>query len=150
MIIDKIENAYLYSTINPLLAEGLKFIAENNFNQIEPGKFSLKDDLLYAMVNEYDTKPAEQCKPETHKKYTDIQFMVSGEELIGFTTLTTQQPSEPYKEEKDVMFFQEEVDVFKLKAGDFAIFFPDDIHQPGIMVNDPAKVKKVVVKVAVH
>jgi YhcH/YjgK/YiaL family protein len=150
MIIDKIENAYLYAPINPLLAEGLKFIAENNFNQIEPGKFFLKDDLLYAMVSEYETKPAEQCKPETHKKYTDIQFIVSGEEKIGFITYAGQEPSEAYNAEKDVMFFDLETTRFTLKAGYFAIFFPDDIHQPCVMVDAPAKVKKVVVKVAIH
>lgn len=150
MIVDKIQNAYLYSPINPLLAEGLKFIAENNFSETEPGKFYLKDTLIYAMVNEYETKPASECKPEAHRKYTDIQFIVSGEETIGFQTLTGQEPTEPYNTEKDVEFFKEEGSFFTLREGYFAIFFPDDIHQPCIMVNAPAPVKKVVVKVAIH
>jgi YhcH/YjgK/YiaL family protein len=150
MILDKIENAYLYSSINPLLAEGLKFITENDFSTVEPGKFYLKDDLLYAMINEYETKPAKECKPEAHKKYTDIQFIVSGEELIGFQTLGEQLPSEPYNEEKDVAFFNEGGSLFSLKQGFFAIFFPDDIHQPCIMIDEPARIRKVVVKVAIH
>jgi YhcH/YjgK/YiaL family protein len=150
MIIDKIENASLYSSIHPLIAEGLKFITENDFSTIDPCKFQLKDDLLYAMVNEYETKPASACKPEAHKKYSDIQFMVSGVEKIGFTTYTGQQPSEAYNIEKDVQFFQVATDVFSLKAGYFAIFFPNDIHQPCIMNDSPSTVKKVVVKVAVR
>jgi YhcH/YjgK/YiaL family protein len=150
MILDKIENAYLYSTINPLLAEGFKFITENDFRHVEPGKFFLKENLLYAMVNEYDTKPAADCKPEAHRIYTDIQFIVSGKELIGFQTLNGQEPTELYIKEKDVEFFSEGGSLFTLEEGYFAIFFPDDIHQPCIMIDSPAHVKKVVIKVAFH
>ena len=149
MILDKIENAGLYNGLSPLIDEGLKFITENDFRQIEPGKFYLKDTLLYAMVNEYMTKPANECKPEAHRKYIDIQFLVSGEEKIGFGTYYQQQPSEEYNPEKDIVFFQEELPCFNIKEGQFAIFFPDDVHQPGIAVNDLSNVKKVVVKVAV-
>jgi YhcH/YjgK/YiaL family protein len=149
MILDKIENADLYKAINPLLAEGLKFIVENNFTQIEAGKFFLKDQLLYAMINDYDTKPMEQCKLEAHRKYIDIQFMVSGEEQIGITTSQNQKPSEEYNSEKDIVFYEDEVSLFTLKEGHFAIFFPDDLHQPCIMVDEALPVRKVVVKVAV-
>jgi YhcH/YjgK/YiaL family protein len=149
MILDKIENAGLYKTINPLLAEGLKFIVENDFSQIEPGKFFLKDQLLYAMINDYETKPKEQCKLEAHRKYIDIQFIVSGEEQIGYTSLRNQKPIEEYNPEKDVVFFEDEISLFKLTKGNFAIFFPDDLHQPGIISRNVANVRKVVVKVAV-
>jgi len=149
MILDKIENAYLYSTISPLLAEGLKFLSENDFNTIETGKFFLKDQLLYAMVNEYSTKPMDQCKLEAHKNYIDIQFMVSGEEQMGYAPLIDQKPSEEYNPEKDVVFYEDEVSLFTLRKGHFAIFFPDDLHQPCIMVNKALPVRKVVVKVAV-
>jgi YhcH/YjgK/YiaL family protein len=149
MILDKIENADLYKAINPLLAEGLKFLVENNFSQIEPGKFFLKDQLLYAMINEYGTKPIKNCKLEAHRKYIDIQFMVSGEEKMGYAPLNDQKPSEEYNPEKDVVFYEDEVSLFTLREGHFAIFFPGDLHQPCIMLNEVLPVRKVVVKVAV-
>jgi len=34
-----------------------------------------------------------------------------------------------------------------LKEGDFAIFLPEDAHMPGAAFKEPAKVKKIVVKV---
>lgn len=34
-----------------------------------------------------------------------------------------------------------------LKGGDYLVLFPEDIHRPGLMVEEPAKIKKVVVKV---
>jgi YhcH/YjgK/YiaL family protein len=149
MILDKIENAYLYSAISPLLAEGLKFLSENDFTAIEPGKFFLKDKLLYAMVNEYSTKSIDQCRLEAHRKYIDIQFMVSGEEQMGYTPLIDQKPLEEYNPEKDVIFYEDEVSLFTVREGHFAIFFPDDLHQPCIMLNEISPVRKVVVKVAV-
>ncbi|MCF8357930.1 MAG: YhcH/YjgK/YiaL family protein [Prolixibacteraceae bacterium] len=149
MILDKIENIEQYKGLAPLLDEGLKFISENDFKTIEPGKFFLKDTLLYASINEYETKPMSECKLEGHRKYIDIQYMVSGSELIGFTSLSNQQPSESYNEGKDVVFFREEAPLFPFTKGQFAVFFPDDLHQPGILNQKKEKVRKVVVKVAV-
>ncbi|HPR31823.1 MAG TPA: YhcH/YjgK/YiaL family protein [Prolixibacteraceae bacterium] len=149
MILDKVENVALYTGISPLLDEGLKFISENDFSAIEPGKYFLKDQLLYAMVNEYTTRAAGECKLEAHQKYIDIQFMVAGKEQIGYTSLRDQESSEAYNPEKDVVFFTEKVDLLTLDEGRFAIFFPDDLHQPGIQAPLPEKVRKVVVKVAV-
>ena len=55
-------------------------------------------------------------------------------------------------EEKDVAFYKniENASKLVLKDGDFAIFFPEDAHKPCCALNnEPSKVKKVVVKVAV-
>jgi len=147
MIVDKIENAHIYFSINSLLGKGLRYILAQNFDEVQPGKTVLEGESLFAMVNEYDTKPAEQCKPEAHRRYTDIQFMVSGEEKIGFTPYNGQTPMEEFNTENDIMFFNLETDQFTFKTGYFAVFFPHDIHQPGIMVDAPSKVRKVVVKV---
>lgn len=149
MILDKIENAERYKGINELLYEGLKFLSENDFKETETGKFYLKDDLLYAMVNEYETKSENECKLESHKKYIDIQFIVKGEENIGHITYKGQVPTVPYNSEKDITFFDGEVNMLTLREGMFAIFYPDDLHQPGIEVEEKAMVKKVVVKVRV-
>lgn len=150
MILDKIENMQQYNGLSNLLNEGLKFIAETDFSNFEPGKVLLKDDLLFATVSEYATKPAAECKLEAHRKYIDIQFIVSGEENIGFSTLAGQTPSVPYNTEKDIVFFNEEVAYFTLTPGTFAIFFPSDLHQPCVAVDGALNVKKVVVKVAVQ
>jgi len=150
MILDKIENIQQYNGLSDLLNEGLKFVAETDFAKIEPGKIVLNDNLLFATVSEYATKPAADCKLEAHKKYIDIQFIVSGEEKIGFTTLAGQTPSVPYNPEKDIVFFKEEVTYYTLTPGTFAIFFPSDLHQPCVAATVPSNVKKVVVKVAVQ
>ena len=50
------------------------------------------------------------------------------------------------------MFYADKEDASTLvaKSGDFAIFFPNDIHKPGMTFGDtPSEVKKIVVKVRV-
>lgn len=75
--------------------------------------------------------------------------MISGNERIGIAELENQIPSEEYSEENDVMFFKTEYDLISLKEKMFAIFFPHDIHMPGIIFDKEEEVKKVVMKIKV-
>ena len=54
------------------------------------------------------------------------------------------------KEEGDIYFYDDVGDESFLIAtkGCYNIFFPNDIHRPGCMVDHPGKVRKVVVKVS--
>ena len=50
--------------------------------------------------------------------------------------------------EDDVYFFDAEGDPFVVHTGQFAVFTPQDAHRPGMAVDGPAPIKKVVVKLA--
>lgn len=149
MILDRIENASLYAGLSERLKVGLDYISQTDFSNVPAGKYEIDGKMVYAMVNEYESKPASECKLESHIKYIDIQVILQGEEQVGFVVKTNQQPTIEYNPEKDVMFFQEEVFNFPFTVGDFAIFYPTDLHQPGIQLNGVSKVRKVVVKVAI-
>lgn len=150
MVIDKIQNSRLYTSLNSNLAFAFDYIHNTNLNLLENGKYPIKGDDVFAIVMEYNTKSSSACKLEAHKKYIDVQYVIDGVELINITTLKNQIPSSPYNEEKDVVFYSEPDSLpIKLEAGMFAIFFPNDIHAPGIKYNASRKVKKVVVKVIV-
>ena len=73
--------------------------------------------------------------------------MISGEEKMGYVPLNGQQILEPYKEENDIIFFAGEKSFTKVSSGMFAIFFPEDVHMPGIMTKESSPVKKLVIKV---
>ena len=70
----------------------------------------------------------------------------SGTEQIGWKPRNTcVNPRGEYNTEKDVIFYNDAPDTyFSLKAGQFAIFFPEDVHAPMIGVGP---IKKLVVKV---
>lgn len=57
-------------------------------------------------------------------------------------------PHGGYDNEKDVEFFDDDPEFwFKLEAGMFAIFFPEDAHMPQIC---RGPIHKVVVKLPIH
>lgn len=150
MIIDKIENAHQYFSLGEHIKKGLEFIIQNNLPEYKDGKYPIDGENFYLMISQYETKPSVQCKLESHLKYIDIQFLLKGKEKIGYTFKTTQLPSEAYSLEKDVMFYNEPVKYFTLEEGEFAIFYPSDMHQPGIIAEYQALVRKVVLKIAVR
>ena len=114
------------------------------------GKYSLEDGA-YVSVQEYTTKARCDAKYEAHKKFIDIQMILSGKELIAVTPIEKMEILNEYNPEKDVMFFKhnDECIDYLLEAGDFLILYPEDVHMPGVCVNEKSAVKKIVVKVPV-
>ena len=147
MILDKIENAATYYSIGNNLKKGFEFILNTNQKSLPVGKHEISGDDVFALVSEYDSKSHADCKPESHKIYADIQFIVSGREFIGYVPLNGQEETIPYIQEKDIAFFDEETTQLLMQEGMFAVFFPQDIHRPCMQIAGPEKVKKVVVKV---
>ena len=147
MIADHIRNAALYYGMSPRLAKALRYLAETDFSRIAPGKVDLDGADLYAMISEYTTKPVAETKWEAHRKYIDVQFLVTGQEGIAVADLPTLKPAAPYDEAKDFQLLEGSGWSLSLKAHMFAIFFPHDAHMPCIAEGAPAPVRKVVVKV---
>lgn len=146
MIVDKIENSELYESLHPRFAKAFAFISKTDFSKLDDGKYEIENDNIFAIVQEYNTKDKKEAKLEAHRKYIDIQYIHSGIELIGVAAFKDQIPTTD-DTEKDLAFYEGDASFIKLEAGMFAIFFPDDLHMPGIKLTQSAKVKKVVVKV---
>ncbi len=146
MILDTIDNSSLYMTINDHIKKGLKYIQDTDLINLKPGKYDLGEGI-FGIISEYNTKPIENCRPEAHKKFIDIQYIINGEEKIGYAPLSDQVPSVAYNEENDIVFFNEKTSLSILSAGFFAVYFPTDIHQPCIMIDSPKPIKKLVIKI---
>jgi YhcH/YjgK/YiaL family protein len=150
MIIDKLSNSALYSGLREGIERAFNYLQNTNFNVLSPGKYEIDGDNVFAIVAEYQTKDESEGKPESHKKYIDVQYVAKGSELMGYVPLENQKVIEGYNEQNDITFFSGEIFFSKLDEGMFAIFFPTDIHLPGIKVNEITYVKKVVIKVKVQ
>jgi YhcH/YjgK/YiaL family protein len=150
MIIDTLKNAALYHGLGPKFVKAFDYLQQTDFSKVEKGKYEIDGTAIIAIVNEYDTIATDGEQMESHRKYIDVQYIVSGEELIGHDFLQDQTPSKAYDEAADFMLFGETPAFFsKLEQGMFAIFFPTDLHMPNIRVKDPVPVKKVVMKISV-
>ena len=147
MILDQLKNAAFYKGISENLKKGIEYLENTDFSAIKPGRYEIDGKEVFALISEFDTKKPRECRPEAHQIYTDIQYIVSGIEAIGFVSLKNQTIVSEYDPEKDIVFFSGETFPLILESGMFAVFFPQDIHCPGMQVDGPEKVKKVVVKV---
>ena len=151
MITSTLSQLHWYKIISPNFDKAIQYILSADFSDLEPGKYAIDGDDVFAIVNEYSTKPESECDPESHRDYADIQVMVSGAERFGYAPLTGQPETTPYDEEKDAAFYTiatEDLSYLTLRPGEFIIFFPTDIHQPEVFTHQPDLVRKVVIKVA--
>ena len=150
MIADNLKNSELYLGVNSRFASAFAFIQKAVAENYPAGRYEIDGGNLYAMVQEYDTKLAADAKFEGHKRYIDIQFIVSGAEVMQVAGLAGMTASTEYNEQKDCTFYAntDSASTLLLQQGEYAIFFPHDIHRPGIAPNgSPAAVRKIVVKV---
>lgn len=148
MIVDCLENYFLYGGLSPLLAKAFNYIHATDMSSLAAGHCEIDGNKLYAIVSEYATKPREQGKWEAHRRYIDLQYMVRGTERIGFCPIGRMKPG-PYDSEKDCLFLEGSGDFLTLNEGDFMVLWPGDAHMPGIAVEEPSPVKKAVFKILV-
>lgn len=147
MIIDNINELAKYEHLNPDFKFVANYLQNNNLLEMKCGSYELKGKNLFFNLQEYETKPIQ--KLEAHKKYIDIQVVVSGEEYMGYTNIQNTSVSEEYNEEKDVMFLSGTVDKLKATVGNFLIFYPNDAHMPALSVLKSEKVKKAIFKILI-
>ena len=149
MIIDKLSNSHLYSSLGERINIALAYLKQTDFSKTESGRYDIDGDSIFALVNEYTTKDESDGKLEAHKKYIDVQFVAKGCELMGYAPINNQKVINEYNEQNDITFFEGERSFTKVYEEMFAIFFPTDLHMPGIKVQKSEYVKKVVIKVKV-
>lgn len=149
MILDKIKNIQLYADLNPSIVRALKYLRDTDFFKLSPGKHKITGDEIFSIIHNYKTKDLGDCRLEAHRKYIDIHYMAEGSELIGYSLFSDQEPATEYDEENDFILYCGDKNYLTLEEGMFAVFYPSDLHMPGIIIDKPQEVKKVVVKVKV-
>ena len=141
------------AAFSPEVRRALDFLRDTDFTKLADGRYEIDGENCYAKLARYTTKPAELCRPEAHRRYADIQYMVEGEEHIDVWPLgPALTVAEPYDETKDIEFFAGLASerLVPLHAGDFVLLTPKDVHRPGVAAKEPRTVVKVVVKIAVE
>ena len=149
MIIDTLANASKYFSLHPSFAKAFDYINQNNVATLADGIYETPEGLK-VIVNTGMGKTAEAslAKFECHDKNIDIQLCVKGLETMAWKPREKcLKPNGEYNPDKDVRFFSDAPDMsFQLTDGQFAVFFPEDVHAP--MIGD-GEIKKVVIKVKI-
>lgn len=148
MIHDSLQHAARYAIVHPLFTQAFDFLQHADLKSLKPGKIELIPDSLIVNVVELTGKRKEDAKMETHQSFIDIQVPIGATETMGWKSGTAlSQPLDEYNAEKDIAFFADEATSFlQVNPFEFAIFFPEDGHQPGI---GSETYTKVIVKVRV-
>ena len=147
MIVDTLAQASRYEPLHPNFKAAFDFLRNTDLLSLADGRTEIDGDRLFALTQSYETQPVQGGALEAHRKHIDIQFIISGEEHIGYAPLGDQAPTVPFDPDKDIGFYQGDASFVKVSAGMFAIFYPHDAHLPGRHLTVPAPVKKVVLKV---
>ena len=124
------------------------FLEKQELKGMTDGKYPV-NDWFYFNLQEYITNAEPEAKMEAHRKYVDIQYIVSGREMINVAQLSGLEELVPYDEEKDIGFWRlpERSMNAVLGPGSYIVLLPENAHQPGVAAGSPAEVKKAVGKV---
>ena len=129
----------------------ISYIANLNHSDLEPGRYDVSDDFYYS-VQEYDVFSDEDSVYESHRRYIDAQWIVSGQERLYITDIHHLCPLDEYDMEHDVIhykFSSNQSSVF-LTPGSCIVLFPKDAHRPSGFLDCHNRVKKIVGKVLIN
>jgi len=120
-------------------------------SDIPEGKCWIREPDIFAQVSSYQTQPAHDRRFETHKRYVDVQILLTGSERIDVISPETLVPDTDYDNHNDIRFYKR-VDIpavqLVMVPGSFALFFPHDSHCPQITPHSEVQnVKKAVIKI---
>ncbi len=165
MIFDRLNNAKQYFSLNKKFKKAFEFLLNNDLNSLQDGKYIIEPakisqnnnkndncDEIYANVQTLTTKNKSLKNWEVHKKYIDIQYVIHGQECMEYGILEDFKDTvEKYDDEKDVEFLTSTnyFNSINVKAGNFVIFYPNDVHAPMLSVWEDKEIKKVIVKIKI-
>jgi YhcH/YjgK/YiaL family protein len=148
MIVDDLSNAERYVDLHRGFRLGFDFLTRADLAELASGKYELDGERVFALVNRDPGRGRSGARLEAHRKYIDIQFLVSGNEEIGWRpTVQCRQVAEPYDAARDIAFYADPPCAWiNLPLGSFMIFYPEDAHAP---LASTGQNVKAVIKVAV-
>jgi YhcH/YjgK/YiaL family protein len=148
MIYDELNAIESYrALLGPHVDAIIAFLRRHDLDSLADGEYPIHGRDAYAIVQTYLTKPREQCIWESHRVYADIQLILRGREHMGRQAIEAMEVSQPYDESHDRILYAGDGEGITVRAGQFVIFLPQDVHMPGRAVGLPEEVRKIVVKV---
>lgn len=138
--------------IEQRVEEAITYIKQLKIEEIEIGKKIVVNENFFFNIQSYETKEKENCKLESHKKYIDIQMMISGKEKMELADVARLTIKEEYNEDADVMYWNtpERISTVILSEGDYIVLYPENAHRGAVKVEKAEQVVKIVGKVKAH
>ena len=148
MVVDTLDNLEKYVSLNPLFADVVKFIKDNDLSKLEDGKHFIKEGNLFVNITTAHGKSEEDAVFETHRKMIDIQIPLDNEETYGYTPLAD-LPEVEYNEAKDVTKYPgvKAQTLVTCKPGQFAIFSHASVVVISTRLSSRLRIKEEIFKI---
>ena len=146
MIIDTLDNLGKYVGLNPLFADVMEFLKQNDLSTMDEGKHPIKGADLFVNIQMAKGRSREAAVLESHVRMIDIQLPLDAEETFGYSPVCD-LPDYEYNPEKDMTKYGDTPSqtYVTVKPGQMAIFFPQDGHAP--CISEKEVIKKAIFKV---
>jgi YhcH/YjgK/YiaL family protein len=138
-----------YTALHPLFPQLLDFIQQTDLRTLPAGIHPILGEDLFVIVEKVSGRSREAAKLECHRRYIDIQLVLSGVDEMGWRALATcQQPIDEFNPARDIQFFEDTPSAWIATPPDtFCLFFPDDAHAPLVSTGE---IHKLIFKIAVN
>ncbi|WED24602.1 YhcH/YjgK/YiaL family protein [Vibrio sp. JC009] len=135
---------YTYTRLRSCIDEAMAIAREN-----EDGNYPLSDSRIFVVLASAQTEPVGQRAAEIHKKYIDVQILLEGEEQLGYSNQLDEETRKIEVLPDDLLFVDEVTheNFVTLTPGDFALFYPNQIHRPLCASGEPGAVRKAIIKI---
>jgi YhcH/YjgK/YiaL family protein len=149
IIVDKLQNAEDYYDMHPAFDKAFAFLKQDDLAKLTAERYEIDGDRLFCIISKGPGRSRSEAKLEAHRKYIDIQYVITGKDEMGFRpTADCKLIDTSYDAEKDIEFFNDQPYSWtQVPAGSFVIFFPQDAHAPLV---SSGEIHKAVLKIAVE
>ncbi|WP_181024280.1 YhcH/YjgK/YiaL family protein [Paenibacillus sp. UNC499MF] len=119
---------------HPALADVLDRLEKIPFRELENGKHPVRGEDIFFTIMELEAKDPAEAKAEKHERYIDVHFLLEGAETVGWSVDNGKSAVTEHSPEGDYTLFEPaaEEERLRLTPGMYAVFFPEDIHRPGL------------------
>lgn len=145
------------STLPLVLKAAVSYLKATDFTKLKEGNIdtTLAGVKVVVQIHDLTTSPRATTRPEIHHKFVDVQLLASGgPEYIGVyhDDGTSVVDEDLLASERDILYYKagehKGESTIIMNEGNYAIFYPWDVHSPGCIAGDkPAKIRKIVIKV---
>lgn len=131
--------------------EAVDYLKGLSVTEEDAGQTIVVNDDFYYMIQGYETKPVTKCRLESHRKYVDIQLMISGKEAMDLVDISRLSIEEHYNAETDMAFWKapKQMSRISLTDGDCIVLYPEMAHRGAQDLDGQHHVLKIVGKVRV-
>lgn len=131
------------------LDTAIDFIKSCERNTLVDGRNEIDGENVFLNCFGYKTMTENKCFFEAHRRYLDIHIILSGNELIGVSSISQMTKTGEDVESDFAEYKGRAEHYFLMDSTKFLIAYPEDAHMVKLMDKNVSEVKKAVIKVLI-